>query len=89
MTVIDNGDYQGTQIFLIPLKTYQPSVEDYVYTNTYYGSCSGCDTLEAINEYDDDLPREDQVSDYMILALHLLQRCNYLEDLIEENKEDK
>lgn len=36
MTVIDDGDYQGTQIFIIPLGYYQPSIEDYIVTNTYY-----------------------------------------------------
>lgn len=49
MKVIDDGDYQGTQIFIIPLDVYQPDVNDYVITNTYYGSCSGCDTLLAIS----------------------------------------
>ena len=56
MTVIDDGDYQGTQIFIIPKDTYQPSVGDYVMTNTYYGSCSVCDTLQGICSYEDDLP---------------------------------
>ena len=37
MTVIDDGSYQGTQIFIIPKSTYQPSVEDYLLTHTYYG----------------------------------------------------
>lgn len=78
LTVIDNGDYQGTQIFLIPLDVYQPDPENYVYTHTYYGTCSGCDTLLGINSYDDDLPDEIQVTEYMILALHLLQKCTWL-----------
>ena len=33
--VIDDGDYQGTQVFVLHRNDYQPSVEDYVYTNTY------------------------------------------------------
>ena len=79
MTVIDDGDYQGTQIFVIPLDTYQPNVTDYIVTNTYYGSCSGCDTLKSINNYDyDELPNEEQIEDYMQLALHLLQKCKWL-----------
>lgn len=79
MTVIDDGDYQGTQIFVIPLDTYQPNVTDYIVTNTYYGSCSGCDTLKSINSYDyDELPNEEQIEDYMQLALHLLQKCKWL-----------
>lgn len=80
MLVIDDGDYQGTQIFILHEKTYQPNVSEYVYTNTYYGSCSGCDTLLAIQGWNDDLPSEEQVKDYMTLCLHLLQRCNRLLD---------
>jgi len=78
MTVIDDGDYQGTQIFIVPTDTYQPSVEDYVMTDTYYGSCSGCDTLQAISEYDYDLPTNEQVKEYMTLALHLVQKLKRL-----------
>ena len=78
MTVIDDGDYQGTQIFIIPTDTYQPSVEDYVMTDTYYGSCSGCDTLKAISSYDYDLPTDEQVKEYMTLALHLVQKLKRL-----------
>ena len=54
-----------TQIFLLHIATYQPSVSDYVYTNTYYGSCSGCDTLLAISHYNDGYPNDKQVEDYM------------------------
>jgi hypothetical protein len=78
MTVIDDGDYQGTQIFIIPTDTYQPSVEDYVMTDTYYGSCSGCDTLQAISNWDYDLPTDEQVEEYMTLALHLVQKIKRL-----------
>ena len=78
MTVIDDGDYQGTQIFIIPTDTYQPGVEDYVMTDTYYGSCSGCDTLEAISGYDDNLPTDEQVKEYITLALHLVQKLKRL-----------
>ena len=35
MTVIDDGDYQGTTIYIIPKDTYQPSVNDYVITDNY------------------------------------------------------
>jgi len=79
MTVIDDGDYQGTQIFIIPKGCYQPSVDDYIVTDTYYGSCSGCDTLQAICSYEyEELPSESQVKDYMTLALHLVQRLHRL-----------
>ena len=79
---IDDGDYQGTAIFILCRRVYQPEISDYVCTNTYYGSRSGCDTLMAINDegYLEDLPSDDQVSDYMTLCMHLLQRCAYLLD---------
>lgn len=80
ITVVDDGDYQGTQLFLIPTCTYQPSVEDYLITHTYYGSCSVCDTLQAISSYDDDLPTGEQVKEYMTLALHLVQKMKRITD---------
>lgn len=74
---IDDGDYQGTQIFLLHKNTYQPSVDEYVYTYTYYGSCSHCDTLQRIYDgWGNDFPSDEQVEDYMSLCLHLLQRCH-------------
>ena len=84
MTVIDDGDYQGTQIFIIPVDTYQPSVSDYVMTHNYYGSCSGCDTLMGIHEYENGLPSDKQVKEYMTLALHLVQRLKWLVDNEEQ-----
>lgn len=79
MTVIDDGDYQGTLLFLIPRKTYQPSVDEYIYTSVYYGSCCVCDVLERIHVYSyDALPNEKQVAEYMTLCLHLLENCNWL-----------
>ena len=78
--VIDDGDYQGTQIYIIPFDLYQPDVEDYVYTNNYYGSCNGCDTLLSISNYQEVIPTPKQVEGYMIIALHLLQKFKRLED---------
>ena len=80
MTVIDDGDYQGTQIFIIPKDTYQPNIDDYLITHTYYGSCSGCDVLECIRNYSSGLPTEQQVKEYMILALHLVQKMKRITD---------
>lgn len=79
MTVIDGGDYRGTQIFIVPEKTYQPSVEDYVMTHNYYGSCPGCDTLLGILGYEDN-PTDDQVDGLMTLCLHLIQKMKRLSD---------
>jgi hypothetical protein len=79
MTVIDDGDYQGTQIFIIPKDVIQPTSGDYVMTNTYYGSCSGCDTLKRICSYEYDLPTDEEVKKYMTLALHLVQKFKWLD----------
>jgi hypothetical protein len=69
--LIDDGDYQGSLIFVIGAKGYQP--DTYWAVKIGYGSCSGCDTLEGIREYSDDVPTEEQVKDYMTLALHVVQ----------------
>ena len=78
---IDNGDYQGIQLYLIPFKTYQPSEYECLMTFVNYGSCSGCDTLQSIqsNRYDDDnynddnvVPTATQLKDYMALCEDLI-----------------
>lgn len=74
ITIIDNGDYQGTVLFMIPRKTYQPNPNDYLLTYCYYGSCSGCDSLQSIQDYEYGVPTEKQVKDYMILCKDLV--CN-------------
>lgn len=68
---IDDGDYQGTLVFVIAASGYQPS--DYWYCRVYYGSCSGCDTLKAIRGYRDEKPNDDEIDQYMTLALHVVQ----------------
>lgn len=68
ITQIDDGDYQGTLLFLIPSNTYQPSEGEYLMTYIGYGSCSGCDVLQAIQPWEDGLPSEDTVKDYMALC---------------------
>lgn len=72
ITEIDNGDYQGTVLYMIPRKTYQPDEYDYLLTYTNYGSCSGCDTLMSIQE-SWVTNREEQINDLMELSLHLVQ----------------
>ena len=65
---IDHGYYQGTRLFVVAATGYQPST--YWACAVSYGSCSGCDTFEAI--YDGD-PGECAQS-YWTLALHMVQR---------------
>jgi hypothetical protein len=88
ITEIDNGDYQGTLIFLIPENTYQPSERNYLFTSVYYGSCSSCDTLQGIicdGDNYDELPNEKQVTEYMTLALHMVQKLKKLDESEEED----
>ena len=88
ITLIDNGDYQGTQLFMIPRDTYQPSSDEYLLTYQYYGSCCGCDTLQGIQWLSDDdgLPSERQIKDFIRNDLHIeltyeqKQRLKYMLD---------
>lgn len=75
ITMIDNGCYQGTLLFMMPFATYQPAEYEYLMTYVGYGSCSGCDTLQRIQldelyynvESDDDL-----IDSYMALCKDLV-----------------
>ncbi len=75
---IDDGDYQGTLLYVIADSSYQP--DEYWYVKVGYGSCSGCDTLQDINDScDDKPPTDEQVKDYMALALHIVQGLKKME----------
>lgn len=78
ITEIDDGNYQGTLIYLLPWKTYQNSCHEYFMTCVEYGSCSCCDTLQSI-EFADDV--EKQIKDYMTLCRdicsHIIVPYNY------------
>ena len=84
--VIDHGDWQGTQIFLLHKGIYQPDIDSYYLFDNYYGSCSGCDTLLSISGYDDGLPSESQVRKYMYLLLSMVQRIRCLDDLYRQEE---
>lgn len=75
---IDDSHYQGTLVYVIGATGYQPS--DYWYVKVSYGSCSGCDTLEGIRSHSDGKPTEEQVRDYMTLALHIVQGLKKMSD---------
>lgn len=74
VTVIDDGHYQGTLIFVFPYDTYQPMASEYLYTSVGYGSCSFCDTWEAA------VMGDIFVDDMMTLALHMIQSMKRMED---------
>lgn len=75
---IDDGNYQGTLVFILGEDGYQPS--SYYSVMVGYGSCSGCDTLERIRGYDDKKCTKEQVSDLMTLSLHIIQKLKRLND---------
>lgn len=72
ITEIDNGDYQGTLLYLIPEDTYQPSENQYLMTYVGYGSCSGCDTLLSIQPGIDEQLDEEGLKDYMALCKDII-----------------
>ena len=74
ITVIDDGDYQGTLLFIIPFKTYQPCEYDYIMTYIGYGSCSGCDALQGVQAWHHEAQKltEKQVSGFMDICCDLI-----------------
>lgn len=93
ITGIDDGDYQGTILWLIPRRTYQPSEYEYLITFVNYGSCSGCDTLLDIQSnipFDGTKP-DSVINEFMQLCKDLVcnmkrpYNCGWRED--EEFKE--
>lgn len=74
---IDDGDYQGTIIYMIPKGDYQPY--DYILTKVSYGSCSGCDTLQGVEyDYRDNGDKDELISELMTLSLHIIQRSKFV-----------
>lgn len=71
---IDDGDYQGTYLYVIPFATYEPTEYEYLMTYVGYGSCSGCDTLQSIQEYGDGNLTKGQIKEFMKLCKDIL--CN-------------
>ena len=76
---IDDGDYQGTLVYVIAEKGYQPS--DYYYVKVSYGSCSGCDTLQNIeSQHYFATDKKESIDDLMTLALHIVQGLKKMGD---------
>lgn len=74
ITEIDDGGYQGTLLFTIPFHTYQPGASEYIMTFIEYGSCSGCDSLQAAQDWHSDKLTEEQIKDFMVICKDLV--CN-------------
>lgn len=77
ITAIDHGDYQGTHVYVIGETGYQPST--YWYVRVSYGSCSGCDALEAARYYGVGPSPDDSLDQMMTLALHVVQRIKRMD----------
>ena len=68
ITEIDDGDYQGTLLYIIPEQWYQPSEYQYFMTYIAYGSCCCCDLLQSIQpSYISDVTDE-TIKDFMSLC---------------------
>lgn len=95
------GSYscQGALLFVIPKEIpghgnqWKPraiTLDEYLITYQYYGSCSATDTLIAIQQSvwdspdydgnDDRVPTEEQVKDYMTLCRDLICHMTYIDE---------
>jgi hypothetical protein len=68
ITEINDGDYQGTLLYLIPEDTYQPSEYEYLMTYIGYGSCSCCDLLQSIQPDSFEEIDDDDIAEFMALC---------------------
>lgn len=71
--IIDDGDYQGTLVFVVAAGSYQPS--DYWATTVDYGSCSGCDTFQAYSDYENP---ENSAPEMVTMALHMIEEMKQI-----------
>jgi hypothetical protein len=74
---IDDGTFQGNEIYILCSNEYQPSLTDYIFTSVAYGSCSVCDTFQSIEMLQD---KAERVKQYMTLALHMVQETKSFKD---------
>lgn len=74
ITEINNGDFRGTLLFIIPGSIYNPMEDEYYITFVNYGNCFGYDTLLAIQHNYGYESKKEQVNDLMMLCLHMLER---------------
>lgn len=80
--VINWGEYQGTMIFIFADDSYQPTEDDTYIVSNYYGSCSGCDQLLSITEYEEGpVKDENTVNDLLSLVRDIYERIRPLSDL--------
>lgn len=76
IVVIDHGDYQGSQLFVVAEEAYQPGHWQYIIGYQDYGSCSGCDTLKSIQSSGYTTHNETQLKEYMALCKDIV--CSFI-----------
>jgi hypothetical protein len=74
---IDDGTFQGNEIYILCSNEYQPSLTDYIFRSVAYGSCSVCDTFQSIEMLQD---KAERVKQYMTLAMHMVQETKSFKD---------
>ena len=72
---IDDGDCQGTLLFVVAARDYQPC--NYWYTFISYGSCSGCDVLQDVLE-ENEQGSPERAAQLWTLCLHMVQGMRYM-----------
>lgn len=84
ITEISHKEYCGEKLFIIG--TLGDESFDYFYTIVEYGSCSVCDTLESIKISSDSIRpwSSEQINEFYMLALHLIQKLKILNRNEEE-----
>lgn len=69
ITVIDDGDYQGTRVFIVASGDYQP--RDYWVSSVEYGSCPSCDTFQSYYTFGDN--PEESAPEMVTMTLHMIE----------------
>lgn len=74
-SVVNDGGWQGTLVYIIPEEGYQP--REYWYVRVGYGSCSWCDAFLGIEQGSG--TSDEKVDDYMAMSLHVVQGVRRME----------
>jgi hypothetical protein len=77
ITCCPGMDYQGTNLYIIRCN-YSYHEEQFWYIYVAYGSCSGCDAMQQIDDSNDS--NEQKAKDYLTLAMHIVQSLKYIEE---------
>jgi hypothetical protein len=79
MVMQERGErYEGVLFFLIPLSRKGDYINVQLLTSVAYGSSTYSDTILGIHDLDEGLPTPEQVKQYMTLALHFIQKMEWL-----------